>query len=87
MLLDSHVISSVLAALMLIGFYIFPSALAYLRHHHNFAAICATNLLVGWTLIGWVAALIWALTKPAPQPAPVKYGFKPRPGTDIEVID
>ena len=45
MLLDTHIISGVLAALMLVGFYVFPSVLAYLRHHHNFAAICATNLL------------------------------------------
>ena len=87
MLLETHIISGVLAALMLVGFYVFPSVLAYLRKHHNFAAITATNLLVGWTVVGWVAALIWALTKPAPQPQPVKYGFKPRPGTDIEVID
>jgi Superinfection immunity protein len=28
------------------------------------AAICALNLLLGWTVIGWIAALVWALTNP-----------------------
>jgi len=23
----------------------------------------ALNLLLGWTVVGWVAALVWALTK------------------------
>ena len=86
-MLDANMASSIIAAAMLIGFYIFPTVLAYFRHHHNLLAIGATNLLVGWTGIGWIASLIWALTKPAPQPQPVKYGFKSRPGTDIEVID
>jgi len=26
-------------------------------------AIGALNLFLGWSLIGWVAALVWALTK------------------------
>lgn len=87
MLMDANLASQIISACLLIGFYVFPSVLAYLRHHHNFAAICATNLLVGWTGIGWIASLVWALTKPAPAPQPVKYGFKSRPGTDVEVID
>lgn len=29
----------------------------------NATAIFALNLLLGWTLIGWVIAAVWALTK------------------------
>lgn len=29
----------------------------------NLSAIFALNLFLGWTLIGWVVALVWALTK------------------------
>jgi Superinfection immunity protein len=29
----------------------------------NRAAIAALNLLLGWTIVGWVVALVWALTK------------------------
>lgn len=29
----------------------------------NAGAIFALNLLLGWTLVGWVVSLVWALTK------------------------
>lgn len=29
----------------------------------NAGAIFVLNLLLGWTLIGWVGALVWACTK------------------------
>lgn len=35
----------------------------------NSGAIFALNLLLGWTLIGWVVSLVWALTKDAPNTA------------------
>jgi len=41
--------------------YFIPSIIAYQRHKANRGAIVAMNLLLGWTLIGWVIALIWAL--------------------------
>jgi hypothetical protein len=52
--------------IVLVGFFIyfFPSFLAHTKSHHNTAAIFALNLFLGWTLIGWVAALVWALTRP-----------------------
>ena len=33
------------------------------RNHKQAAAITLLNLLLGWTLIGWVIALIWAVTE------------------------
>lgn len=39
-------------------------------HKKNFGAIFALNLLLGWTLVGWVVALVWALTHEEKQ-APV----------------
>ena len=54
------------AAIYISGFfYLTPSLIAWYRAHHNRAAIMAFNLLLGWTLIGWVGALVWALTRPA----------------------
>lgn len=42
--------------------YFIPNWIASARNHHNADAIFMTNLLLGWTAIGWIAALIWSLT-------------------------
>ena len=57
--------------------YFVPSLVACSRHHHNAAAVFILNLLLGWTMIGWVVALVMAATAvrppapnwPAPSPA------------------
>lgn len=40
--------------------YFLPSIIG--RNKANINAIIVLNLFLGWTLIGWVVALIWALT-------------------------
>jgi hypothetical protein len=42
--------------------YFLPWIIAALRHHHQRSAIALTNLLLGWTIIGWLLALIWSAT-------------------------
>jgi len=44
--------------------YFFPTMLA--SEHHNRRAVFALNLLLGWTIVGWFAALIWSQTKLPP---------------------
>ncbi len=41
--------------------YFLPAYLA--RNKSNFTAIFVLNLLAGWTFIGWIIALVWALSK------------------------
>ena len=43
-------------------FYFAPSLVAIDRQK-NGLAILALNLFLGWTLVGWVVALVWALTE------------------------
>lgn len=40
--------------------YFLPAFLA--RKRSDFAAIFLLNLLAGWTFIGWIIALVWALS-------------------------
>lgn len=42
--------------------YFLPAVTAWLRGHPSKWAIIALNLLLGWTLLGWIIALIWSLT-------------------------
>jgi uncharacterized membrane protein YqaE (UPF0057 family) len=42
--------------------YFLPLVVASSRRHKNKSAITVLNLLLGWTLLGWIVALIWAFT-------------------------
>ena len=42
--------------------YILPWLVALGREHHQANAIGLLNLLLGWTALGWIIALIWAAT-------------------------
>lgn len=51
--------------------YILPSLVAYRRDHRNLVPIIIVNLAFGWTLIGWIAALVWATaTRPETEKNP-----------------
>jgi len=40
--------------------YFVPTMIAGARKHHQGGGILALNIFLGWTLIGWIAALVWA---------------------------
>lgn len=44
-----------------VGLYFLPAIIAALRHTHNATGIVLLNLFLGWTVIGWVAALLMAI--------------------------
>ena len=46
--------------------YFLPAILG--RRKRNARALLALNLLLGWTCLGWVGALIWALLQETPAP-------------------
>jgi hypothetical protein len=58
-------LTAILVGLML---YFVPAIVAGHRRHHNRVPILLTNLFLGWTFIGWVAALIWSTTAVVAQP-------------------
>lgn len=50
--------------------YLAPAIVALALRRPRRGAIVAINILAGWTVLGWVAALVWALRRPdAPVPA------------------
>ena len=50
--------------LLTIAIYFVPAIVAHYREHHNFGGILLLNIFAGWTLIGWVCALVWAGSNP-----------------------
>lgn len=41
--------------------YFLPTIIAICSNHRNAVAISVLNLFLGWTFIGWVAALVWSV--------------------------
>lgn len=59
------VVGLVVGALFLL---FLPYMVASYRNHKNAGAILVLSLLLGWTLVGWTVAIVWALM--ADQEAP-----------------
>ena len=46
--------------------YLLPTYEAWKNKHPNLTAIGLVNVFLGWSLIGWVVAVVWAYKKPEP---------------------
>lgn len=57
-------LSGVVVIFVMAIIYLLPGVVAISRSHPNSAAIFVLNLLLGWTLLIWVIALVWSLTNP-----------------------
>ena len=81
-------VATLIAGLVILAicvfFYLLPGIVASNRKHPQAGAIWVLTLCLGWTLVGWVVALVWASTNsqrvvlerpafaatPPPAPAP-----------------
>ena len=54
--------------LLLTAAYWAPSFVAWRRHIPAKVQVVLINLFLGWTLVGWVVALVWAF-RPVSRPA------------------
>ncbi len=48
----------------LLSAYCWPTMVAADRDHRDLEALAGLNLLVGWTVLGWLALLAWAFWGP-----------------------
>jgi Superinfection immunity protein len=55
-------VGAILFSGLIVGAYFAPLIVAIYRGHRNELAIGVLNMLLGWTIIGWVIALVWACT-------------------------
>jgi len=55
---------SIAPALLFIfaAIYFVPAIVAVVRHHNNKGAIIVLNIFLGWTVLVWIMALVWAST-------------------------
>lgn len=50
----------VVPVFLAVSLYLLPVWVALFRWHRRRWLVAALNVLAGWTVIGWVAALVWA---------------------------
>ncbi|HEY0266717.1 MAG TPA: superinfection immunity protein [Rhizomicrobium sp.] len=53
--------------LFLFAMYWLPTLIAIVRRAPSALGIAALNFFLGWTVVGWIMALVWALAA-SPQP-------------------
>jgi hypothetical protein len=46
--------------------YFLPAIIAFARSKRDAVSILVLNFFLGWTAIGWVVALVWALKQDVP---------------------
>lgn len=62
--MDQSTISAIVILITPVIMYFGPSIVAHARQQPDLVTIFALNLLLGWTVIGWIVALVWALKVP-----------------------
>lgn len=53
-------IFSAILLFILLAFYLLPWIISMIRGNRHQGAIFVINLFFGWTILGWLAVLIWA---------------------------
>lgn len=60
-----HTAGDATMGFVLLGFmallYFIPAMVAYSKGHRNKLGVLFLNFFLGWSLIGWVVALIWSV--------------------------
>lgn len=59
--MEALFLAFVLSLVLLV--YFVPTLVAARRGHRNALAVFLLNFFLGWTLLGWVAALVWAVMR------------------------
>jgi hypothetical protein len=61
--MDAVFVISLLIVVVVI--YLLPTIVARHNHHPKGDGSAILNIFLGWTLIGWVVALVWAASGPS----------------------
>jgi hypothetical protein len=62
----------ILLAILLFAFYFLPTIIAEKRKVPHSGTIFLINLFLGWTVLGWIAALVWGVVETPEEPGTFK---------------
>ena len=72
------------------GLYLVPSMVGMNRNRERAGGVVVVNVFLGWTLLGWVGALAWAMALPLEEAAPAAEPKKvepPAPKRPLEDVE
>lgn len=72
----------VIFILPMLALHFLPTIIAAVRHARNLGWIFVVNLLLGWTVVGWVVALVWSL-RDSPRYVVAYLPAPPRPPYNV----
>lgn len=52
---------SIFGILLFAVLYFLPTVIAYKMKHPNLVLIALINIVLGWTFLGWIGALVWSV--------------------------
>jgi Superinfection immunity protein len=61
-MIDPSTINSIIFLALMGFFYLLPTLVANARRGQQVLGVFILDLLLGWTFVGWVIALIWAVS-------------------------
>lgn len=81
-----EIIRALIVLALGVGLYFLPSIIAFSRGHKLAVTTLMVNFFFGWTLLGWVIALVWACAHfddPRQKISYVKRRYVTEPELDI----
>lgn len=77
---EKGVLGALLLLFICVFVYFIPSIHGKNRRHPNLQSIVLLNIFLGWTLIGWVVALVWSASAiPPVEQIRIKITDEPKP--------
>ena len=55
-------VAGVLGVILVLALYFLPAIVATRRGIPSSAGVFVLNLFLGWTIVGWIVALVWAVS-------------------------
>jgi uncharacterized membrane protein len=52
--------TTILILVAIVVLYLLPTLIAFGRQHPHRQEVTLVNILLGWTLIGWIGVFLWA---------------------------
>lgn len=76
--MQTHPLVLVAAVAAALGLYFLPALVADRRHRADLLTLALFNAVLGWTVVGWLLALVWSLQRNPPKDLAAKIGERRR---------